>query len=226
VPFDPSSAADIEAARRSMFSVHAETAWTNTWWMDPVFKGQYPEDGLRLYGANAPKLGAGDLDLIAQPVDYFGVNIYQGQFVRAGATGQPEEVTLPVGYRLTAFDWAVTPEAMYWGPRFFSERYDKPIVITENGISCRDWVSLDGKVHDPQRIDFTHRHLLEAARALRDGVPIEAYFHWSFIDNFEWAQGYKQRFGMIFCDYPTQTRIPKDSAHWYAEVIRTNGANL
>jgi beta-glucosidase len=115
---------------------------------------------------------------------------------------------------------------MYWGSRFFYDRYKKPIVVTENGVSCRDWVSLDGKVHDPGRIDFIRRHLLEFERVHTDGVPIEAYFHWSFIDNFEWAQGYKQRFGLIYCDYPTGTRTPKDSAAWYAEVIRTNGAVL
>jgi beta-glucosidase len=145
--------------------------------------------------------------------------------VRAGKDG-PEVVKPPVGSPITAFEWAVTPDCAYWGPRFFYERYRKPIVITENGISCRDWVALDGKVHDPDRIDFTARHLLEVARAIGDGVPVEGYFHWSFIDNFEWAHGYKHRFGLVYCDYPTQTRILKDSAHWYARVIASNGATL
>jgi len=120
----------------------------------------------------------------------------------------------------------VTPEAMYWGPRLFWERYKKPIVITENGLSSRDWPSLDGQVHDAERIDFMDRHLVELRRALADGVPIEAYFHWSFIDNFEWAHGYKHRFGLVFCDYPTQKRILKDSAHWYQRVIASNGGTL
>jgi beta-glucosidase len=116
---------------------------------------------------------------------------------------------------------------MYFGPKGFYERYGKPIVITENGISCRDWISHDGQVHDPQRIDFTHRYLLEGARAIAAGVPIEAYFHWSFIDNFELAHGYKHRFGLVFCDYENGgRRTPKDSARWYAEVIRSNGASL
>jgi beta-glucosidase len=226
MPADPSSAADLEAARSSMFSVRAETAWTNTWWMDPVLFGEYPDDGLKLYAPHLPQFDADDFETISAPIDFFGVNIYTGQFVAAGPNGEPQERPFPVGHPITAFEWNVAPEAMYWGPRFFYERYKKPIVVTENGLSCRDWVSLDGKVHDPQRIDFTQRHLLQAERAIAGGVPVQAYFHWSFIDNFEWAQGYKQRFGMIFCDYPSGTRTLKDSAHWYAEVIRTNGAAL
>jgi beta-glucosidase len=195
--------------------------------MDPVYLGHYPEDGVQFFGANAPEPRAGDMELIKQPLDFFGVNIYGGHFVRAGQDGKPEDVPMSLGAKLTAFDWYVTPEALRWGPRFFHERYGKPIVITENGISCRDWVSKDGGVHDAQRIDFTHRYLDEAARAIADGVPIETYFHWSFIDNFEWAHGYKHRFGMIFCDYENGgKRTIKDSGRWYAEVIRTNGASL
>jgi beta-glucosidase len=219
------SAADLDAARIAMLAINAETAWTNTWWMDPVFLGRYPEDGLQFFGAQAPPIAAGDLELISQPVDFCGVNIYQGQHVRRGASG-PEVVPPPVGFPITAFEWLVTPKAMYWGSRLLWERYQKPIVITENGISSRDWRSLDGKVHDPQRIDFMERHLLELRRALADGVPIAAYFHWSFIDNFEWAHGYKHRFGLVFCDYPTQERVLKDSAHWYREVIASNGGSL
>ncbi|MFZ5889582.1 MAG: GH1 family beta-glucosidase [Myxococcota bacterium] len=219
------SPADIEAARARTFSVWADTAWTNTWWMDPMFLGRYPEDGIKRYGAQVPAIQAGDMELIAQPLDFFGANIYQGTPVRAGKDGV-ELVPPAVGSPITAFEWAVTPEALYWGPRFFYERYKKPIVITENGISCRDWLALDGKVHDPDRIDFTARHLLELSRAIGDGIPVEGYFHWSFIDNFEWAHGYKHRFGMIFCDYPTQRRVLKDSAHWYARVIASNGASV
>jgi beta-glucosidase len=222
---DSDSAEDIEAARQATFAVKTETAWTNSWWMDPVFLGHYPEDGLSAYAASLPEIRSGDLALISEPVDFCGVNIYQGTRVRAGAAG-PEPVPPPVGFPITAFDWLVTPEAAYWGPRLFWERYKKPIVITENGISSRDWVALDGKVHDPGRIDFTARHLLELHRALAAGVPVEAYFHWSFIDNFEWAHGYKHRFGLIFCDYPSGRRILKESAHWYRKVIATNGANL
>lgn len=221
-----SSQADIDAARASTFAVAAHTTWTNTWWMDPVFLGKYPEDGLRLFGKELPDIRSGDLEIIAQPVDFCGVNIYWGHPVRAGANGEAEAVPHPVGAPITAFNWSVTPEAMYWGPRFFYERYKRPIVITENGISCRDWISLDGQVHDPQRIDYMARHLIELRRAIADGVPVKGYFHWSIMDNFEWAEGYRQRFGLVFVDYPTGRRVLKDSARWYRELIASNGASL
>jgi beta-glucosidase len=217
--------ADVAAARNSTFQVWGRSAWTNTWWMDPVFRGHYPEDGLALYGADAPVPAANDLEIISQPLDFLGTNIYQGTPVRAGATGA-EIVEHPVGHPITAFEWAVTPSAAYWGPRFFHERYKLPIVITENGISCRDWIALDDQVHDPDRIDFTARHLLELRRAINDGIPVSAYFHWSFIDNFEWGHGYKHRFGLVFCDYPSQRRVIKDSGRWYARVIASNGGTI
>lgn len=216
---------DLEAARKATFSCTEKVAWSNTWWMDPVYLGSYPEDGIQSFGFDAPVPRAGDLELINQPLDFFGVNIYESQTVKA-APGGFERVERPVGFPITAFDWGVTPEALYYGPRFFYERYKKPIVITENGLSSRDWISLDGKVHDPLRIDFTARYLREFARAIGDGTPARAYFHWSFIDNFEWAYGYKHRFGMIFCDYTNQKRVPKDSAEWYSRVIASNGAVL
>jgi len=102
----------------------------------------------------------------------------------------------------------------------------KPIVITENGLGNTDWVGVDGQVRDPQRIDFLKRHLRELARAHADGVDIRGYFQWSLMDNFEWNEGYKLRFGLVHVDYQTQRRTPKDSAYWYSEVIKTNGASL
>jgi beta-glucosidase len=132
----------------------------------------------------------------------------------------------PVGHALTAFRWPVTPEALYWGPKFYYERYKLPVYITENGMSNVDWVALDGKVHDPQRVDFLRRYLRELKRACADGVDVRGYFVWSLMDNFEWAEGYKERFGIVFVDYATQKRIPKDSALWYKEVIASNGRRL
>ena len=99
-------------------------------------------------------------------------------------------------------------------------------MITENGFAGLDWVGMDGAVHDPQRIDFTGRYLAELTRAIDDGVDVRGYFHWSLMDNFEWADGYRQRFGLIHVDYQTLRRTPKDSARWYANIIRTNGREL
>ncbi len=120
----------------------------------------------------------------------------------------------------------MTPEALYWGPRFYHERYGAPVVITENGLSNSDWAGLDGAVRDPARIDFLARYLRELRRAVLDGIPVRGYFHWSLLDNFEWAEGYSQRFGLIHVDFATGRRTPKESAAWYAGVIRSNGAGL
>ena len=218
------SPADIAAARQAMFSVSRPDLFNNTWWLDPIFRGQYPADGLALYGAAVPKIRNGDMSTIAQPLDFFGANIYHGTVSRAGPNGAPEDVPLPLGYPKTTQDfWPVTPAALYWGPRFFHERYGLPVVVTENGHQNADVVSLDGKVHDPQRIDFLHRYLRELKRASADGVPVKGYFQWCFTDNFEWAMGDAIRVGIVFTDYPTQRRIPKDSAEWYRSVIRSNG---
>jgi Beta-glucosidase/6-phospho-beta-glucosidase/beta-galactosidase len=120
----------------------------------------------------------------------------------------------------------VVPESLYWGPKFLYERYKLPILITENGLSCTDTVGLDGEIHDADRCDFYHRYLRELKRAAAAGVDVMGYFAWSLMDNFEWAKGYTERFGLIHVDYETQKRTPKDSAYWMKTVMESNGENL
>lgn len=220
------SARDIEAARQAMFSIAGTGLWSHSWWMDPCILGHYPADGLALYEKDMPEIRAGDMETICQPLDFYAMNIYQGGTVRAGAGGEPELLPNPVGEPTTSFPWPVTPDALYWGPRFVYERYKLSVFITENGLANPDWVSLDGKVHDPQRIDFTARYLASFCRAADNGVEIGGYFHWSILDNFEWGFGMRHRFGLVYVDYLTQQRILKDSAYWYREVIASNGAQL
>jgi len=112
---------------------------------------------------------------------------------------------------------------MYYGPKFLYERYRMPILLAENGLSCNDRVYLDGSVHDADRIDFLKRYLRELKRVSEEGVPILGYLQWSLLDNFEWADGFNERFGITYVDYPTGKRIPKDSFLWYAGIIRENG---
>ena len=224
-PADDSSDADREAARAAMFAVTGE--WnSNSWYSDPVILGRYPEDGLRVYGADAPAIASGDLETMCQPLDFYGVNIYNAAPIRQGDDGQPTEPARAPGHALTAYKWTIDPASLYWGPRFLFERYKLPIVITENGLSNTDWIALDGRCHDPQRIDFTRRHLMTLLRAIREGVDVRGYFHWSILDNFEWNQGYRERFGVIHVDFQTLKRTPKDSYRWYAELIRTNGREV
>jgi beta-glucosidase len=217
---------DIAAAKKATFSITKKDIWNNTWWMDPIFLGQYPRDGLKLFGGDVPKIKAQDMSTIHQPLDFFGVNIYRGQTIRSGTKGQPEIVKEYEGFPITAYYWTITPEALYWGPKFFYERYKLPVIMTENGMSNADIISLDGKVHDPQRIDLLNRYLLQFRKASENGVDIRGYFQWSLMDNFEWNSAYRERFGTVYVDYPTQKRILKDSAYWYKEVIASNGDSL
>jgi len=232
------SDADIEAARQFTFGIEpigtfigralnlpANNPLNTAWWLDAAFLGHYPEEGLRLYGSDAPEVQAGDMALIRQPLDFCGMNVYFGLEVSATDAAVALVPGKP-GAPITGFDWPVTPKALQWGPRFLFERYGKPIYITENGLSQRDWISLDGQVHDPQRIDFTTLYLRELAKASASGVDVRGYFHWSLMDNFEWAEGYKHRFGMVHVDYTTGVRTPKDSAAWYGQVIASHGSGL
>ncbi|MDZ7290597.1 MAG: GH1 family beta-glucosidase [candidate division KSB1 bacterium] len=216
--------ADIEAARMATFAISARNCWSNSWFGDPMIFGQYPEDGLKRFAEDMPEIRDGDLETICQPLDFYGTNIYFAETVRSKVGGGYEVVKSRIGPPLTSMPWEVTPEALYWGPRFLYERYKLPIVVTENGMANCDWVHLDGKVHDPQRIDFLTRYLRAYKRAIADGVVARGYFVWSIMDNFEWVHGYKQRFGLIYVDYSTQKRILKDSAYWYKDVILSHGA--
>lgn len=220
---------DLEAARRATFEGDvAGIYWSTAWWADPIFLGSYPkpkdsdmDEVLREFLLSVTEE---EMALIHQPLDFFGVNIYQGRTVEYADTSVGYRcVKQNVGCDLTAIKWPVTPKALYYGPKFFYERYKKPILITENGLSSMDWVSLDGKIHDPGRIDFLSRYLAEYHRAYEDGVELMGYFQWSLMDNFEWAEGYRERFGLVYIDYTTQERTPKDSAFWYKQVIERNG---
>jgi beta-glucosidase len=221
------SAADLEAARVATFAVRDRTHWNNAWWTDPIVLGKYPEDGLKLFGSEMPAFPDSDWNDLKNPIDFLGLNIYRADTYRADPVAQFQMLPVPPGHPRSGVDWQpITPDAMYYGPRFFHERYALPSWITENGLSTRDQVFLDGKVHDPQRIDYMHRTLLELRRAMREGARVDGYLAWSLLDNFEWADGYKQRFGMIYVDYANQRRIPKDSYHWYKQVIASRGASL
>lgn len=155
-----------------------------------------------------------DCSELNPPLDFLGLNIYNGH--KAGADGFTKRYA---GFPKTALKWPVTPEVMNWGTRFLYERYHLPIFITENGLSCNDHIFLDGKVHDAERIDFLTRYLLQLSESIKEGTPVMGYFHWSFTDNFEWHSGYDERFGLVYIDYPTQKRIPKDSYYWYRNLI-------
>lgn len=220
------SPADIEAARQATFAIREKNTWNHSWWGDPVIFGQYPEEGMKLFGTSMPAFPPSDLEIIATPVDFYGINCYFGFRVRANPEGGPEFVTPPPGGPVSLYHWPIDFDVLHWATRFSYERYQKPIIITENGVGSMDWIHRDGRVHDSLRVDYLARHLAGLKQAIAESVPVQGYFHWSLMDNFEWQEGYRQRFGLTYVDFSTQQRILKDSAYWYSEQIRSNGASL
>lgn len=209
----------IEKARKAYFSIPKNNDsyyFSSSLFSDPAILGDYPEDYYTNFEGFIPEITKEDLKLIKQPLDFYGQNIYQGI----------KKIILEENEPHTDLNWEIVPEALYWGPKFLYERYNLPIYITENGLANADRISLDGKVHDPQRIDFLNRYLLELQKAATEGIDIRGYFQWSLMDNYEWAEGYRSRFGIVYVDYSNQKRILKDSANWYSSIIKSNGDTL
>ena len=192
----------------------------NRWFLDPVFGRSYPADVIDALGAS-PEIHSGDMKLIAQDLDFLGVNFYSRQTVAADQNSKP----LPIrsvnreNVKRTAMNWEVHPQAFEEILLRISKEYSpKAIYITENGSAWNDEV-INGEIIDDERIDYLVRHL-DAMRSARDrGAPILGYFAWSFLDNFEWAYGYEKRFGLIYVDYKTQKRTPKKSAFFYRQLL-------
>jgi beta-glucosidase len=209
----------------------------NRLYLDPLFRGVYPEDAMEDYR----KIGDfsfvrdGDLDLISAPMDFLGVNYYMRHTVMDGSreTGTTTVVRFsdleaatvpPPGVETTAMGWGIEPEGLTELLLRLDREYTKlPLYITENGAAFHDYVSPEGEVGDEERVAFLDAHFRAAHEAIEQGVNLKGYLVWSLLDNFEWAEGYSKRFGIVYVDYSTQRRIPKMSARWYAEVIRRNG---
>lgn len=219
---------EIKAASDLFFSYKGQRSvlWTLGAYTDPVYFGRYPDDALAAFSDLLPTGWEKDMPLIGAPLDFCGINLYSAIRLTRNEQGALVQARVREGIPQTANRWNVESETLRWAPRFLYERYKKPVVITENGLSLTDWVHLDGKVHDPGRIDFTRRYLLGLEQAIADGADIAGYFHWSLMDNFEWAESFKERFGLIHVDFQTLKRTIKESAWWYRDVIRSNGANL
>ncbi|POH59884.1 GH1 family beta-glucosidase [Arthrobacter glacialis] len=199
---------------------------------DPILAGAYPQE----LAPFLPPIPEGDLATISTPIDWYGINSYNPTLVGAPAGGEAALIdghaldsTLPFslrtleGYPRTDFDWPIVPEAFTELLLGFKERYGEklpPIYITENGAAVNDGPDGEGRVRDARRIEYTNGHLHALKTAMDAGVDVRGYFHWSLLDNFEWTVGFSQRFGLVHVDYETQKRTPKDSYHWYQQLIR------
>ncbi len=222
----PVTEKDIEAARERQFMLSDSFANSGVLYTDAIYRGKYPDEYLSRYQDILPVITDDDMRLISAPLDYFGLNLYGGDFVQRGVDGKPVVVPRIKGYARTALDWDVRPEIMYWTLKFCYERYRVPILVTENGMSGNDWIHVDGHIHDADRIDFLHRYLKCMRSAVDDGVDIRGYFHWSLFDNFEWSLGFAERFGLVFVDYVSGERTIKDSGYWYRDIVQSNGLSL
>jgi beta-glucosidase len=217
------SAADIAATARS-------DAYMNRQYLDPLFLGAYPAELIEGYGEAWPEIPSSELEEIRVPFDFLGVNYYTRGIMKADESVLVERASRVPNPRATqtTTGWEVFPQGLTDTLTMVRERYgDIPIYITENGAAFYDPpVAADGRVDDPLRVAYLHSHLRAVREAMGQGVDVRGYYAWSLLDNFEWSAGYSKRFGLIHVDYETQQRTPKESARFYAEVIRTRGASL
>ena len=193
----------------------------------PVLTGTYDKGWLEDQGNNAPDIAEGDMKTIHQPLDALGCNCYTGAYVREASNAKGyEQIPFFPGFPRANTSWLhIVPEAIYWAIRSISDsagRKDLPIFISENG--CADGAVADatGMVNDTDRIMYYRAYLDQVLRAIDDGHQVTGFLPWTFLDNFEWARGFGQRFGMVHVDHKTQKRTPKLSYDWYREVIRSN----
>jgi beta-glucosidase len=195
----------------------------NRWFLDPIFRGSYPADLLERNAIVAPFVRDGDLEPIAAPLDFLGVNNYFRFLVGAGVDG-PRLLANPEAQH-TEMGWEVYPDGLHRLLVRVAEDYAPPaIYVTENGAAFGDVRVHDGSVHDPERTAYLESYIDAMSRAIRDGAPVKGYFVWSFLDNFEWAHGYSKRFGLVYIDYPTLERVPKDSFYWYRDLMSRRNA--
>jgi beta-glucosidase len=206
-----------------------EGAWQQIY-LDALYRKTYPDELvmlLQMMGSATDVILPGDMDVIATPTDFLGLNYYTRTVIRAGTGAIPLPEVVTTGGPLTEMGWEVYPEGLRDLLVKVSETY-KPaaIHVTENGAAYPDTLDAQGEINDPQRQEYLERHFLAARAAIASGVPLKGYFVWSFMDNFEWAKGYRPRFGLVYTDYPTQGRIVKASGRFMAGVAATNGASL
>lgn len=212
---------DVKAAAR------ANEFWAG-WYFEPVVLGHYPRQASKWFDSKGilPKITDEDMKLIAEPIDFIGINHYFINYVAADETND-REGTRPVYPEVhqTDMSWPVTEDGFYELLKYLQSVLKVPLYITENGISLNDIVSVDGTVEDYDRIDYMKRYLSKLSQAISEGLDCRGYYYWSLMDNMEWAAGYKPRFGLIYVDYRTQRRIIKRSGEWYRTVIdeKNNG---
>jgi beta-glucosidase len=216
--------ADIAAAYRA-------DGYRNRWFLDPLYKGCFPQDMLDWYAAQGvvtPDILPEDLNIMSERQDYLGLNFYSPHFYVHDEKNWPVKGTaVKTGKPLNDINWEIVPEALFnILQRVKADYGDIEVKITESGSCVTDNVNREHRIMDDGRIDYMYTHLAQLKRAMRAGVRVTAYYAFCFTDNLEWALGFTKRFGLVYVDFKTQERIVKDSGHWYSRVIRENGFEL
>lgn len=189
--------------------------------LGPIYGQGYPQRYLDLHPRRELPIESGDMETIAAPIDFLGLNFYSERTVEWDDSHPEKHSLVPTYFPKTDMGWDITPWGLYRMLHWLDRQYGRPaIYVTENGCAMPDELDETGqRVHDPRRVAFLRAYLAGCAQAIRDGVDLRGYFCWSFIDNFEWAFGYTRRFGLVYCDYVDQRRVPKDSYYFYRDVI-------
>jgi beta-glucosidase len=228
IVLNPSPAYPASDSSEDVAAARLMDGFQNRWFFDPVFGRGYPEDMLEQYGQSAPKIEAGDLEKIAAPLDFIGINYYS----RGIAAAPNREASLQeqfLGFRSvslpdvprTFFGWEVYPQGLSdFLLRLQRDYQPKSVLITENGATYQDVVNPDGSVKDLERRAYFQSHLAACLEAMAGGAKLDGYFAWSFLDNFEWAEGYEKRFGLTHVDFETQKRTVKSSGQWFQQFLR------
>lgn len=198
----------------------------NPYFLGPMLEGRYDNSYLEKAGKNAPKFTDSEMKIISSPIDFVGINIYIPTIaVKASDNSSGyEEVPFSISHPKMFSDWhRLAPESQYWSPRLLHELWKpKEIYVTENGCAAADELAKDGNVYDYDRVMYLRNGMMWQQRATAEGIPLKGNFYWSTMDNFEWINGYGDRFGLIHVDFKTQKRTPKLSAQWYREAARRN----
>jgi len=215
----PHAPEDRTASAKAAFAMtDGDWMFTHPCGLDAACLGHVEPEGPQLAALMA-EVTAEEWEIMHAVPDMIGVNSYNGHEIAAGPGGEPVYLPRVPGFPQTALKWPITPEIMEYGYEDLYRRYGLPLYVSECGLSCNDHIFLDGKVHDPDRIDFLARYL-DSLRRGAERADIRGFFHWSLTDNFEWHSGYGERFGLVYVDYPSQRRILKDSAYWYADMAK------
>jgi len=215
-------------SEEDMKAAHRSDGFMNRWFLDPIFKGSYPEDMVEIFSRSfkVPLFSEEDSIMVSEPLDFLGINNYTRVLVESTGDdnafmGSPVN---PPDADYTEMGWEVYPEGLYeLLVRVHRDYGPLPLYITENGAAFDDQLLADGSVNDDKRVAYLRGYIEQCWKAVQEGVPLKGYYLWTLMDNFEWAFGYSKRFGIVYIDFETQKRYPKKSADWYKQVISRNG---